>query len=181
MTSNSGRGGHCERCGCACNNHTFGICGGGSGKGSKYVACTFEWSRCTTGGHNDVTELQYIDCKRCPSHPGAPPSNGEFWGSQPDDEYQIYTADQLGIPWPEPEDKPHGAKDKGKDKGEANKKEKRDDKGGEADSYWTLSDEYNKYYHMHEDGSCEWYNEEEASSSAAAPKSSRGKGKGKRK
>lgn len=170
MTSNSGRGGHCERCGCASNNHTFGICQGGTGKGSKYVACTFEWSRCTTGGHNDVTEVQYVDCKRCPNHPGAPPSNGEFWGSQPDDEYQIYTADQLGIPWPEPEDKPHGGKGKGKgkDKGEAKKKEKRDDKGGEADSYWTLSDKYNKYYHMHEDGSCEWYNEETSSSAATA-------------
>ena len=48
-----------------------------------------------------------------------------------------------------------------------------------ADSYWTWSDEYKNYYHIHEDGSCDWFQGEEASSSAAAPKkSSKGKGKG---
>ncbi|KAK0110104.1 hypothetical protein ONS95_002760 [Cadophora gregata] len=78
------------------------------------------------------------------------------------------TADQLGIQWPEPEQKPRGSKGKGKskDKGEASKRETREEGGAEADTYWTWSDEYNKYYHMHEDGSCEWYNEE-ASSNAA--------------
>lgn len=42
--------------------------------------------------------------------------------------------------------RPHGSKSKGKGKGEgyAKKKEKREDKGGEVDSYWTLSDKYNK-------------------------------------
>lgn len=202
MSSNSGRGGHCERCGCANNNHTFGICGGGSGKGSKYVACTFEWSRCITGGHNDVTEVQYIDCKRCPNHPDTPLSNGEIWGSQPDNEYPVYTADQLGIPRPKSEDKSHGSKGKRQEERKG-KKDKGETGGSSAVEYWTWSDkhsnyyymnedgsyewywigssEYNKYYHIKEDGSCEWRQVGEASSSADITKSSREKGKGKHK
>lgn len=117
MTSNSGRDGHCERCGCADNNHTFGICAGRSGKGPKSAACTFEWSRCSTGGHNDIAEVQYVDCQRCPDHPGAPPSNGDFWGTQPEDTYKVPTADELGIPWPEPHKKPEGSKGQRKEAG----------------------------------------------------------------
>jgi len=65
------------------------------------VACNFEWSRCTTGGHNDITDSKYIDCKRCPDHPGGPPASGGFWGSQPDEVDYVSTADELSIPWPE--------------------------------------------------------------------------------
>ncbi|KAF4630263.1 hypothetical protein G7Y89_g7881 [Cudoniella acicularis] len=117
MTSNSGGDTQCERCGCADNNHTFGLCEGRDGKGKRSVRCTFVWARCSTGGHNDIADVKYVDCYRCSRHPGAPPSSGDFWGSQPDDEYPIYTADELKIPWPGHEDESHGSKGKGKGKG----------------------------------------------------------------
>ncbi|KAH8797493.1 hypothetical protein F5882DRAFT_395882 [Hyaloscypha sp. PMI_1271] len=153
MTSNSGSEGPCERCGCANNNHTFGDCGGKDKKGSRWEACTFVWARCTTGGHNDVADVKYVDCKRCPNHPGAPPSNGEFWGSQPGDDYPIYTADELGILWPEHEDKSHGSKGKGKGKGKGRRDDKeqpweaghtRVDSGGSEDPLQWTEDRYKK-------------------------------------
>jgi hypothetical protein len=67
MTSTSDRPGFCARCGCANGNHDFGQCRGVDRKGSKSVKCKFEWSRCTTGGHDD--NHKYVDCARCPNHP----------------------------------------------------------------------------------------------------------------
>ncbi|CAM6002548.1 unnamed protein product [Sphagnum balticum] len=90
---------------------------GWNGKGPKSVACTFEWSRCTTGGHNDIDEAQYVDCRRCPDHPGAPPSSGDFWGCLPDDDFRVPTADELNIPWPEPNNRPEGSKGQTKEAG----------------------------------------------------------------
>lgn len=60
-----------------------------------------------TGGHNpwqlelDGPAIQYIDCYRCPEHPGGPPRN--FWGTQPDDDPSVPTADALRVPWPNEE------------------------------------------------------------------------------
>jgi exo-beta-1,3-glucanase (GH17 family) len=42
-----------------------------------------------------------------------------------------------------------------------------------ADSYWTWSEQYQKYYHNNEDGSCEWGEEKEAT----LKESRKGKGK----
>lgn len=97
MSSNSGRAGHCERCGCANNNHLIQSCTAYDKRKKK--ACGNIWSRCTLSYHSQ--DAQYVDCKRCQLHPGAPPEG--FWGTQPDDEYEVPTADDLKIPWPEPE------------------------------------------------------------------------------
>ncbi|CAG9939350.1 unnamed protein product [Clonostachys rosea f. rosea IK726] len=100
MTSNSGREGNCFRCGCANENHIFGTCRGKSHKGKK--RCTFEWSRCTTGCHQDAfkSKYRYIDCARCPDHPGGAPKHGFENTESDDDGYKVYTADNIGIPWP---------------------------------------------------------------------------------
>ena len=98
MSSTSDRDGYCDRCGCANGKHAFGRCRGKDKKGSKWERCKVEWARCTIGGHSDLTDAQYIDCFRCPNHPGGNPEH--FWGTQPDDKPQVPTADQLGIPYP---------------------------------------------------------------------------------
>jgi hypothetical protein len=151
MTSNSGGDTQCERCGCADNNHTFGLCEGRDGKGKRSVRCTFVWARCSTGGHNDIADVKYVDCYRCSRHPGAPPSSGDFWGSQPGDEYPIYTADELNIPWPGHEDESHGSKGKGKGKGRNDDTEQsweaghsRVDSGGSEDPLQWDSERYEK-------------------------------------
>ncbi|RKK83800.1 hypothetical protein BFJ68_g17417 [Fusarium oxysporum] len=94
MTSTSDREGFCQRCGCANGVHRFGQCRG-KNKGGR---CDFEWVRCTITGHSDYFEGQYIDCFRCWQHPGAPPK--DFWGTQPDDDIQVPTADEIGLPYP---------------------------------------------------------------------------------
>ena len=96
MTSTSDRPGYCLRCGCANGNHDFGACQGKDKEGSSWKQCDFEWARCTTGGHS--SDIQYVDCFRCWKHPGAPPKH--FWGTQPDDEESVPTADNLSLPWP---------------------------------------------------------------------------------
>jgi len=45
-----------------------------------------------------------VDCFRCPEHPGAPPS--DFWGTDPQDNNQVPTADELEIPWPSVSEEP---------------------------------------------------------------------------
>jgi len=39
-----------------------------------------------------------MDCSRCPKHPGAAPD--DFWGTEPDDEMPVPTADAIQLPWP---------------------------------------------------------------------------------
>ncbi|CAI6058038.1 unnamed protein product [Clonostachys chloroleuca] len=91
MSSNSGREGYCVRC---------GRCSGRNGQ----KKCKKEWIRCTTVAHNPTRlqeasrAVQYIDCYRCPDHPGAPP--GDFWGTQPEDQPSVPTADEVGLPRP---------------------------------------------------------------------------------
>ncbi|KFA76186.1 hypothetical protein S40288_10097 [Stachybotrys chartarum IBT 40288] len=96
MTSNSGRAGFCSRCGCANNNHAFALCEGydRDKRKKKHVRCTFEWSRCSTAGHEQY--VKYIDCFRCPNHPGGAP----FGGTVPGSPGYVSTADELGVPWP---------------------------------------------------------------------------------
>ena len=110
MTSSSGRPGNCIRCGCANGNHSFGRCKGKDKKGSTWEACDFEWVRCTTRGHS--SNVQFIDCFRCWKHPGAPPKH--LWGTQPDDDLGVPTADELDIPWPEAETTKSAASTRGR-------------------------------------------------------------------
>ena len=110
MSYSSGRKGHCERCGCARNDHQYKTCAGGdyNKRKKKWVPCTIEWSRCSTGAHDHLFDdddalnvvRQYVDCVRCWKHPGAPPE-GFHW-TQSDDERYALTADELGIPYPTP-------------------------------------------------------------------------------
>lgn len=110
MTSYSDEPGFCGRCGCANGNHTIRPCKGfnkrGRGKKAEYVLCEYNWSRCTTGGHTAYfqadEDAQYMDCFRCSNHPGGAPDG--FWGTEPDDEAGVLTADFLGIPWPAAEE-----------------------------------------------------------------------------
>ncbi len=97
MTSVSSREKHCERCGCANNNHKFGRCRGQDrDKKQGWIRCKFEWARCSLGTHS--SQHRYVDCYRCWKHPGAPPK--DFWGTGPDDEFPVFTADELQVPWP---------------------------------------------------------------------------------
>jgi len=48
-----------------------------------------------------------------------------------------------------------------------------------TDEYWTWSNEYGRYYHKLDDGSCEWYDGEASSSSSTQKTGGRGHGKGK--
>lgn len=74
------------------------------------------------GSHGD--KIQYVDCYRCRDHPAFPPE--DFWGTQPDDEPQVPTADELGLPFPEEPAKQIKDKGKGKPKKKNKKTFQRD-------------------------------------------------------
>ena len=88
MTSSSGKSGYCERCLQANNIHTFEKC--------PVKGCTYQFIR-NTGGtlHEDY---QYVDCFRCPDHPAA--ELQLLWGTDPNDDNYVPTANDLEIPTP---------------------------------------------------------------------------------